>query len=65
MSAGRPWLEGSLELLTRAERIEGGWWDGADIARDYFVARNPRGESYWIFRELRGERAWFVHGVFA
>jgi len=51
-----------LELLSGRERIEAGWWDGRPIARDYFVARNPAGSRYWVFREEH--HRWFVHGIF-
>ncbi|MGH8612811.1 MAG: Y-family DNA polymerase [Gammaproteobacteria bacterium] len=61
---GRPRLRGPLKLLGHSERIEGGWWDGHPIARDYFVARNPAGGYFWVFREIEGNRGWFVHGVF-
>jgi len=59
----QPWV-----LRDGPERIESGWWDGADVRRDYFVAENPRGETVWIYRDHRygidgGE--WFLHGVFA
>lgn len=62
---GRPALQGALELLSGPERIEAGWWDGAPVSRDYFVAANPGGETYWIYREHRDPGAWYVHGVFA
>lgn len=60
-----PQYEGPLELLTLPERIESGWWDGADVARDYFVARNPAQSLFWIYRERRGSGAWYLHGFFA
>lgn len=71
--AGSPHWHGPLKLLSRAERLESGWWDegeaavagGAatgDIRRDYFVARNPQGQWAWIFRDAEG---WFLHGLFA
>ena len=63
--AGIPWLDGRLHLSHGPERIESGWWDGHDIARDYFVADHPRGARYWVYRELRQRRAWYLHGVFA
>lgn len=63
--AGDPWLEGRLCLTQGPERIESGWWDGHDIARDYFEARHTSGARYWIYRELREQRAWYLHGVFA
>jgi protein ImuB len=50
------------------ERIESGWWDGADVRRDYFIAENPRGEIVWIYRDHRfgiDDGEWFVHGLFA
>ncbi len=62
--AGRPWLDGALTLEPQCERIESGWWDGGDMARDYYVASDSRGARFWIYRELRGMRAWFLQGVF-
>ncbi|WP_375803775.1 DNA polymerase Y family protein [Azonexus sp.] len=66
--ADGPHWHGPLHLVTRGERLESGWWDGGeenaagDIRRDYFVARNQRGQWAWIFRDARG---WFLHGLFA
>ncbi len=60
----RPWLDGPLTLRQGPERIESGWWDGADVARDYFVAEAPSGARLWVFRALRGEQGWFLHGLF-
>ena len=62
---GKPSLGGVLMLRRGSERIESGWWDGFNVARDYFVAENPGGQRFWIFRDLRNERHWYVHGVFA
>ncbi len=64
ISQGLPWLDGRLVLRQGPERIEGGWWEGADVARDYFVAEGPRHERLWIFRELRKPQRWFLHGIF-
>ncbi len=61
---GQPGFDGALELTPERERIEGGWWDDLDVARDYFVARNPQGSRLWVFRELGGERGWYLHGIF-
>ncbi|MEJ2346380.1 MAG: DNA polymerase Y family protein [Gammaproteobacteria bacterium] len=61
---GLPWLDGRLLLERGPERIESGWWDGRDAARDYFVARNEQHERFWVFRELRKPGRWFLHGVF-
>ncbi len=60
----RPVNGGVLSLLQGPERIESGWWDGSDVLRDYYIAENPQGERYWIFRERREEGGWYVHGVF-
>jgi len=63
--AGHPQFDGALVLEPDRERIEGGWWDGHDAARDYFIARNPQGACLWIYRELTVARRWMLHGVFA
>jgi len=62
---GDPSLQGRLDLLAGPERIEAGWWDGEEVSRDYYVAANPNGETYWIFREHRNPDAWYMHGVFS
>jgi protein ImuB len=62
---GRPTLQGALEMQAGPERIEAGWWDGEEVQRDYYVARNARGETFWIYREHRDLAAWYLHGVFA
>ena len=59
----QPWV-----LRDGPERIESGWWDGADVRRDYFIAENPRGETVWIYRDHRygtDDGEWFLHGLFA
>jgi protein ImuB len=53
-----------LQLLTRAERIETGWWDGAGYTRDYFVADHPDGRRLWIFQQHKPAPGWFIHGIF-
>ncbi|MEA3275458.1 MAG: DNA polymerase Y family protein [Pseudomonadota bacterium] len=60
----RPWWDGELDLGMERERIETGWWDGHEVARDYFVATTLKGERLWIFRELKGRRGWYLHGLF-
>jgi protein ImuB len=59
-----PRYEGPLEIEEGPERIESGWWDGHDVRRDYYVARNPAGVRLWIFRERSARGGWFLHGVF-
>lgn len=61
---GRPWLGGSLDLGQERERIDTGWWDGQEVARDYFVATGRRGERLWVYRELGDQKTWYLHGVF-
>lgn len=61
----QPLLGGPLIFRQGPERIESGWWDGGDVARDYFIAENPRSERYWIFRERRPPREWYLHGIFS
>jgi protein ImuB len=60
----RPWWDGQLDLGVERERIETGWWDGFEVARDYFIATSVRGERLWVYREMRGQRRWFLHGIF-
>ena len=62
---GAPVLQGALDLIAGPERIEAGWWDGEEVSRDYYVASNPRGETFWVFREHHGAQSWYLHGVFA
>ena len=68
----RPLLDGgALRLLSRAERIEAGWFDGAPVRRDYHVAFTARYRLCWVYRERRGvvaparDSGWFLHGWFA
>jgi len=70
----QPLYREPLTLVAGPERIECGWWDLASPAagspacavhRDYFVARNARGQWLWIYRELAAPRGWFLHGLFA
>lgn len=59
----RPLAEGGFALLAGPERIETGWWDGAEVRRDYFIARLGSASLAWVFREREGR--WFLHGWFA
>jgi protein ImuB len=59
-----PVYEGQLSTSTTYERIETGWWDDGEIARDYFYASNAREALLWIYRE-RATGSWFLHGFFA
>jgi protein ImuB len=61
---GFPQWRGPLRLLGEPERIETGWWDGNEIARDYYQALDANGARLWIFRERVKPHRWFLHGVF-
>jgi protein ImuB len=50
--------------LSDPERIETGWWDGGDIARDFYAAVDIHGVRMWVFRERTSPHRWFLHGVF-
>lgn len=54
----------ALRLLRGPERIEGGWWDGGDVSRDYYVAEDRHGRRLWLYRERRPPHGWYVHGLF-
>lgn len=70
---GQPLHQGRLlRILSRAERIETGWHDGALVRRDYHVALGQASTLCWIYRE-RGnpdlddslaQPRWFLHGLF-
>jgi protein ImuB len=62
---GRPQHAGPLALAAGPERIESGWWDGADARRDYFIAIDGAGRWLWIFRDTRSPGGWYLHGLFA
>lgn len=59
-----PCHDGRLKLTSGPERIESGWWDGGDVARDYYMAEDRNGAQLWVYCDrVSGE--WYVHGVFA
>lgn len=61
---GQPRYAGPLQLQSRPRRIESGWWDGADVSRDYFIALSRVGQRLWVFRDRRSGQ-WFLHGLFS
>ena len=61
----QPCLGGALTILRGPERIEAGWWDGTDTARDYYVACNPGQQQFWIYRQQQATGGWYLHGLFA
>ena len=52
------------EVLAGPERIESGWWDHGDVARDYYLARGADGSRQWIFQDLRNQQ-WFLQGLWS
>ncbi|TAL55492.1 DNA polymerase Y family protein [Pandoraea sp.] len=67
MLGERPVHGTPLRVLTHAERIESGWWDGAAALRDYFIAADAQGALLWVYRERQtslGQAAWYLHGLF-
>ncbi|MBT8137070.1 MAG: DNA polymerase Y family protein [Gammaproteobacteria bacterium] len=63
-TGGRPEYDGMLLRESGPERIETGWWDGDDVTRDYYIARDTRGWRLWIYRERRAPHDWYLHGYF-
>jgi protein ImuB len=57
-------IEAPASLLQGPERIESGWWDGADVSRDYYLARTHEGAQVWVFRDRRQD-AWYLQGLWA
>jgi protein ImuB len=57
-------LAGTPRCVEGPERIEGGWWDGLDATRDYYVAEGGAGARLWVYRE-RGSGGWFLQGLWS
>jgi protein ImuB len=51
-----------VRLLRGPERIESGWWDRCDAARDYYIARREDGAWLWVYRDLV-THAWYLQGL--
>ena len=52
------------ELLGGPERIETGWWDGADVRRDYYRLQTPEGQCAWVYRPVSEPQQWWLQGWF-
>ena len=57
-------LDGMPHCVAGPERIEGGWWDGLDATRDYYVAEGGAGARLWVYRE-RSSGGWFLQGLWS
>ncbi|HET9048491.1 MAG TPA: DNA polymerase Y family protein [Chiayiivirga sp.] len=60
-----PLRDRPLHILAGPERLESGWWDGADARRDYYVLESPRGQRAWAFAAPGEQDNWMLHGWFA
>jgi len=61
----QPLRDSSLQILAGPERIESGWWDGADVRRDYYVVQMRSGQRGWAFRAVGTDGPLLLHGWFA
>ncbi|SDI14616.1 Y-family DNA polymerase [Pseudomonas panipatensis] len=61
----RPLRESMPRILAGPERIESGWWDGADLRRDYYLVETRSGQRAWVYRPVGSEGPLLLHGWFA
>ena len=52
-------------ILAGPERIESGWWDGADMRRDYYVIETASHQRAWAFRPAGDDGPFMLQGWFA
>lgn len=52
-------------ILSGPERLESGWWDGADARRDYYVLETGQGQRAWAYAPPGEREGWMLHGWFA
>ena len=57
--------EQGVQILMGPERIESGWWDGADIRRDYYLIRTRAGQQGWAYRCVGQNDGLWLQGWFA
>ena len=55
----------SPRILAGPERLEPGWWDGADACRDYYVVEPSLGQRAWAFCQPGEQSGWMLQGWFA
>lgn len=65
LSRPMPLRDHHLRVLAGPERIESGWWDGADVRRDYYVVETSQGQRAWAFLPAGETQGWMLHGWFA
>lgn len=52
-------------ILAGPERLETGWWDGAEACRDYYVIETSLGQHAWAFCRPGEQSGWMLQGWFA
>ena len=52
-------------ILAGPERLETGWWDGAEACRDYYVIETSLGQHAWAFCQPGERSGWMLQGWFA
>ncbi|EIM04263.1 DNA polymerase Y family protein [Rhodanobacter denitrificans] len=52
-------------ILAGPERLETGWWDGAEACRDYYVVETSLGQRAWAFCPPGEQDGWMLQGWFA
>ena len=57
--------EQGVQILMGPERIESGWWDGADIRRDYYLIQTRAGQQGWAYRTVGQSDGLWLQGWFA
>ncbi|MGY2166243.1 DNA polymerase Y family protein [Pseudomonas tolaasii] len=57
--------EQGVQVLMGPERIESGWWDGADIRRDYYLIQTRAGQQGWAYRTVGQNDGLWLQGWFA
>lgn len=60
-----PLRERVARILAGPERIESGWWDGADMRRDYYVIETASHQCAWAFRPTGEDGPFMLQGWFA
>jgi protein ImuB len=57
--------DGQARILMGPERIESGWWDGADVRRDYYLIETRTGQRGWAYRSVGEAGPLRLQGWFA
>lgn len=60
-----PLRDPAPRIVAGPERIESGWWDGADVRRDYYVVETMFGQQAWAWCAPGEQGPFMLHGWFA